>query len=154
MSELLACCSARFAELQELLGSAGSSPTEMKGSIGRARIGESVLEISSLKLSESPASFCQALESFLPHPLLWRYLLRAYRWEGTARSAKISLPTRSPWAPTCPNRLLNPSFFPLPIKPLSRRVAEGWHRSCSEQGAPFAPCVRVTSTRHRNRWVQ
>jgi len=70
MSELLACCSARFAELQELLGSAGSFSTEMKGSIGQARIGESVLEILPLKLLDSPASFRQALGSFLPRPLL------------------------------------------------------------------------------------
>lgn len=46
MSELLACCLARFAELQELLGSTVSSPTQMKGSIRRARTGESVLELS------------------------------------------------------------------------------------------------------------
>lgn len=70
MSELLACWSAHFAELQELLGSIGFSPAEMKGSIWRAEAGESVLEISLLKLSESPALFGQALESLLPQPLL------------------------------------------------------------------------------------
>lgn len=152
MSELLACCSAHFAELQELLGSAGSSPAEMKGSIRRAKIGESVLEVSPLKLSESPASFCQELESFLPHLLLWRYLLRAYPGEGMARSAKISLSTQSPQAwpvlTGCWTHLL--SLYP------SSHWAGGWLRAdtgpCWEQEAPSAPCARVTSMDHQNRW--
>lgn len=136
MSELLVCCSAHFAELQELLGSAGSSPIEMKGSIGWVRIGEPVLEISPLKLSESPASFCQVPGSFLPHPLLWSYLLRAHRWEGMARSAKIPHGHPKPWS-VLTSRWTR--TFPLLVRLLSRRWLGADTGLCLETGAPSAP---------------
>lgn len=139
MSELLACCSARFAELQELLGRAGSSPTEMKGSLRLAKIGESEFEILLLKLSESPASSCQAPGSFLPHPLFWRHLLRAYRWEGMARSAKSVYPHSHP-------NLSHQAAEPMLFSSNHQSAEQEWGLKadtalCSEWGAPSAHCV-------------
>lgn len=88
MPGLLACCSDRFAELRELLGRAGSSPIEMKGSIGWAGVGDLCLRF-----------HCWSPQSHLLRSArCWNRFCLVLHCEGTKPLGPHSGKKPSPWS--------------------------------------------------------